>query len=340
MIAKALLRENQQQEEIHKLLLLGAGQSGKSTLFKQMISIYGDGFPDEERAGYVAIIYGNIIGSMQILIEQTDAFASEDKGASISAKLQRDREEVENARHDDVVDEKLAAVIARLWADPAILATYARRSEFQLNESAAYYFDKIEDIGDSEYLPSEADLLRSRSRTTGVVQNNFTIDGNHFQMFDVGGQRSERKKWIHCFEEVSCVLFVVALSAYDQKLFEDNHTNRMVESLALFDQITNSRWFAKTSIVLFMNKRDLFAEKINKVPITVCPVFKDYEGPARNYDSTTDYIIETFLQANSTDKTIYPHLTCATDRGNVNAVFDSVKDTVMKRSLEAAGLTP
>ena len=40
-------------------------------------------------------------------------------------------------------------------------------------------------------------------------------------MFDVGGQRSERKKWVHCFEGVHCLLFVAALSGYDQCLVED-----------------------------------------------------------------------------------------------------------------------
>jgi guanine nucleotide-binding protein subunit alpha len=40
-------------------------------------------------------------------------------------------------------------------------------------------------------------------------------------MFDVGGQRSERKKWIHCFENVNCLLFLVAISGYDQCLVED-----------------------------------------------------------------------------------------------------------------------
>ena len=40
-------------------------------------------------------------------------------------------------------------------------------------------------------------------------------------MFDVGGQRSERKKWVHCFEGVHCLMFVAALSGYDQCLVED-----------------------------------------------------------------------------------------------------------------------
>jgi guanine nucleotide-binding protein G(i) subunit alpha len=67
-------------------------------------------------------------------------------------------------------------------------------------------------------------------------------------MFDVGGQRSERKKWIHCFENVTAIVFLVAISEYDQSI------NRMQEALVLFDSICNSRWFVRTSIILFLNK--------------------------------------------------------------------------------------
>ena len=55
-----------------------------------------------------------------------------------------------------------------------------------------------------------------------------TFPGTVFEMYDVGGQRNERKKWIHCFEGVTAVIFVAAISEYDQKLFEDASTNRMV----------------------------------------------------------------------------------------------------------------
>ena len=85
-----------------------------------------------------------------------------------------------------------------------------------------------------------------------------------------GGQRSERKKWMHCFEGVTAILFLVAMSEYDLKLVEDQTTNRMHESMRLFESICNSQWFVNTSIILFLNKRDLFEEKIAKSPISVC----------------------------------------------------------------------
>jgi guanine nucleotide-binding protein G(i) subunit alpha len=74
----------------------------------------------------------------------------------------------------------------------------------------------VKQISAEGYIPTEQDVLRSRVRTTGIVENEFEIDHNKFKMFDVGGQRNERKKWIHCFESVTAVLFVAAISEYDQ----------------------------------------------------------------------------------------------------------------------------
>lgn len=91
-----------------------------------------------------------------------------------------------------------------------------------------------------------------------------------------GGQRSERKKWMHCFQDVTAVIFCVALSEYDLKLQEDDTTNRMMESIKLFKDICNSKWFTQTSMILFLNKKDLFAEKIKQVDLRV--VFPEYTG--------------------------------------------------------------
>ncbi|KAK6041714.1 g-protein alpha subunit [Cooperia oncophora] len=95
-------------------------------------------------------------------------------------------------------------------------------------------------------------------------------------VFDVGGQRSERRKWIHCFDNVESIIFITAISEYDQVLFEDETTNRMIESMQLFNSICNSTWFLSTAMILFLNKKDLFMEKIKRVNITTA--FPDYEG--------------------------------------------------------------
>jgi guanine nucleotide-binding protein G(o) subunit alpha len=317
------------EQQINKLLLLGAGESGKSTLFKQMITIYGKGYPESERKTFVPIIYNNIIASMKTLCQQSETYGPCQKALDAKAYI-------EELKGDEPIDGALAAKIMQLWRDPGIQKTYAQRNQYQLTDSAAYFFDRVEQVGAPNYLPSEQDVLRSRVRTTGIVENHFVIDGNSFKMFDVGGQRNERKKWIHCFENVTAVLFVAAISEYDQVLYEDENTNRMVEALNLFEEICNSRWFRETSIILMLNKRDVFMDKVTKVSLRTC--FPDYTG-ADTYEEGVAFLTEQFTSRNrNPDKQIYAHVTCATDTDNVAAVFNAVKDIIIRKTLTEAGL--
>lgn len=62
------------------------------------------------------------------------------------------------------------------------------------------YFDNIQRLAEPNYVPTEQDVLRSRSKTTGIIETEFDIEKSHFRLVDVGGQRSERKKWMHWYE--------------------------------------------------------------------------------------------------------------------------------------------
>jgi len=318
-------------QAINKLLLLGAGESGKSTLFKQMITIYGKGYSEEDRRSYTSIVFNNTLQAIKTLSERSDQYGKVENGPAVEAKKL-----VDATREDAFIDPPLAKAIGTLWLDKGIQATYEQKSSYQITDSCKYFMERINVIGAPDYIPSEQDLLRTRVRTTGIVENAFEIDGNQFRMFDVGGQRNERKKWIHCFENVTAVLFVAAVSAYDQVLYEDEKTNRMVEALNLFEEICNSRWFKETAIILFLNKRDIFLEKVTKISIRVC--FPEYRGDD-NYDSGIDYIMEMFESKNKNpDKQIYTHVTCATDSDNISKVFNAVKDIIIRKSLNEAGL--
>jgi GTPase SAR1 family protein len=323
--------DHNMDQQVNKLLLLGAGESGKSTLFKQMITIYGKGYPEGERKTFTSIIYSNIIASMKTLCQQSEYYGI------VSTENQLSKQIVENElKGDEEIDPKLGEHLLALWNDTGIQETYEQRSHYQLTDSTKYFLDRLEEIMQDDYIPSEQDVLRSRVRTTGIVENEFEIDGNQFKMFDVGGQRNERKKWIHCFENVTAVLFVAAISEYDQVLYEDENTNRIVEALNLFEEICNSRWFRETSIILFLNKRDLFAEKCKKVSLSIC--FPDYAGDD-SYEAGVEFLQEQFESKNrNSDKQIYTHVTCATDTDNISAVFNAVKDIIIRKSLNEAGL--
>lgn len=90
------------------------------------------------------------------------------------------------------------------------------------------------------YVPTDQDVLRSRVKTTGITETTFVIGELTYRMFDVGGQRSERKKWIHCFENVTTIIFLVAISEYDQVLIEDATVVSLLPFLYLRLGLNNS----------------------------------------------------------------------------------------------------
>ena len=97
-----------------------------------------------------------------------------------------------------VVSQEILLNIESLWHDPVIPSVMDRSSEFYLMDSATYFFSHIRRIGAADYVPDEDDVLRARSKTTGISETRFNMGQLSIHMFDVGGQRSERKKWIHC----------------------------------------------------------------------------------------------------------------------------------------------
>jgi len=332
VVEKQVRLDRQQDSDVNKLLLLGAGESGKSTLFKQMISIYGTGYPEAERATFRSVICNNVMVSAQALIAAAPHFGGP---VRCTTALQFFKPQMPA---DLLITRTNDQHFKDLWKDPGIQRAYENRAQFQLIDSTKYFFDKLDEIAVDTYIPSQQDVLRSRVRTLGIVESSFNIDGNTFRMFDVGGQRNERKKWIHCFEHVTAVLFVGVLSEYDLVLFEDPTMSRMVETITLFEDICNSQWFTKTSMILFLNKRDIFEDKITKVPLNVCPLFMDYKGP-NTYAAGCEAIDELFKSKNrNAEKVIYTHVTCATDTSNITAVFHAVKDIIIRMSLGEAGL--
>ncbi|KAH8063373.1 hypothetical protein JL722_2541 [Aureococcus anophagefferens] len=306
-IAKKVEEQKDKDENKIKLLLLGAGESGKSTIFKQMKILYGEPTMNQDDLNLVrSIIYNNTITTMQTILEYCETF--ELKGQ----------------------------------------ATWDRRSDYQIVESLKYYFKNILRISEPGYmnkdeytkeeqLQYQQDALLARVRTSGIVTEAYNIDGKMFEMYDVGGQRNERRKWIHCFENVTAVIFVAAISEYNQKLFEDATTNRMLEALEIFEEINQNKFFVKASMILFLNKRDLFEDKIKKYDIKDSPGFSDYTGGC-DYDAGCAYFVGKFMRRKGDpDKVVYHHITCATDTSNVAIVFNSCKQIILQKNMENAG---
>ena len=95
-----------------------------------------------------------------------------------------------------------------------------RSREFQLNDSAVHYFNAIDRMSLHSYFPTDQDILCS-VKTTGITETMFKVGELTYKFFDVSGQRGERKKWLHCFENITSLVFLVNLNDYDQMLYED-----------------------------------------------------------------------------------------------------------------------
>jgi len=71
------------------------------------------------------------------------------------------------------------------------------------------YFDHAGRFASPDFTPNQEDMLRARIKTTGIRELRFTIKDVEFTIVDVGGQRSERRKWIHCFDNVTSIIYLV-----------------------------------------------------------------------------------------------------------------------------------
>jgi len=333
LIDNTLKKDHSLNTAISKILLLGPGESGKSTLFKQMTSIYGKGYTDEDRKGYREAVYVNVMTSVKSMSDYYDS------GTDMKELKQTIGEAADSARQillkagDFTLD--LVPQLQTFWADPAIQEVHALGARYHLNESSAYFFEQLDTIGKPDYVPTFQDIVRCRIRTTGIVELEFLVEKHIFKLFDMGGQRNERKKWIHCFENVTAVIFVAALSSYDQFLIEDEKVNRITEAINLFDDICNGKWFRKTAMILFLNKKDLFQDKIKKLPIITA--FPEYTGK-NEYTDTSEFIQKKFEERNRQKKQLYTHLTCATATDNIRMVFNAIKDIIIRAGLKDIGL--
>jgi hypothetical protein len=125
------------------------------------------------------------------------------------------------------------------------------------------------------------------------------------------------------------------LSEYDLKLIEDDETWRMMESLMLFEEICDMKWFRQTAIIIFFNKEDQFSEKIKIVdPKDTC--FPEYSG-GKNYNAALKYIQEEFTKRNKIKtRSVYPRVTCATDKNLMKKIFDTVKTHILDVNMKVS----
>ncbi|CAI2183452.1 10268_t:CDS:2 [Funneliformis geosporum] len=320
-------KEKLEKQKVAKLLLLGSSESGKTTVLKQLKIIHGKGLEDE-RNQYRRIVFLNVLTAMKAL---TGAIANLgyaldpgnlvhlqkfNKLNSVKDSLNRNSISVQAAIQDARLDDDAfqlftehAEGIIELWKDPAIRNAYKHASEIGLQDSAKYFLKNVARFSQKDYLPTDEDILQARVRTVGVSEHKFEIDGITYKIFDVGGHRSQRHFWAPYFDDVNAIIFMAAISAFDQPLEEDPNVNRMI---------------------------DILKHKLTLVDVK--DYFPDFKGENK-FSSVTRFFQKKFGNCNQTkDKRIYVHFTHATDTKQMRVIVAIVNDIVQRVNLKDAGL--
>eukprot|EP01126_Amoeba_proteus_P035150 TRINITY_DN3534_c0_g1_i11.p1 TRINITY_DN3534_c0_g1~~TRINITY_DN3534_c0_g1_i11.p1 ORF type:complete len:224 (+),score=33.48 TRINITY_DN3534_c0_g1_i11:598-1269(+) len=210
-------------------------------------------------------------------------------------------------------------------------------------EGLNYMVEHLRYYVDSSYIPTMEDILRMRIKTIGISETNFTIERNKFVLIDVGGQRSERRKWLHLFSDISAVLYLIALDEYDMVLEENPTQNRHLEALSLWAGITAYPTFRNTPFILFLNKMDLFENKIENIPLARC--FGDYHSwmstqpqleRCTHMEQSCKFMEARFRNTFSGNM-IWVHVTNALDTSSCQKVFRAIQEVVIERSLKMSG---
>jgi len=316
-----------------KILLLGTGDSGKSTFARQLANLNNQ-MSQAHILSFVPDLRMNALGGAQQLLD-----AAVQWDVPLSPELKALREKINDATELTPV---LAVSINGLLKDAQILELLnSRGDQMQLQggtEGVKYYFQHAVRFAEPQFVPTFDDVLKSRRKTSGVVETIFEHEGISFTLVDVGGQRSERKKWLHCFSTVTAVIYLTAINEYDMLLEEDANTNRLVESLKLWKALTSSEFFIKTPFILFLNKSDLFKQKLEKVSLS--EVFQEWDDYAKtpgvsNLDPFEQgwRFLAKLYEKHFAGTSFYAHVTCAIDQKSCYKVWDSVRGEMVRRAL-------
>jgi len=223
--------------ENHRLLLLGTGDSGKSTFLRHIKHIHGGGLEDEGEK-FKEVIKRNCFDSIRHFLR----FARE-KDVQLPDKL--------NGLVDDIISAEsltpgVAKIISKFGNSNEIeVLTQEYDNKLQIPSSSIYFWKEARRIAPSDFTPTKDDIILSKLKTVGIYDIKFVVENILFTMVDVGGQRSERRKWYHCFDSVSAIIYFTAVDEYDGKVLEeDNVTDRFIESLNLFGKLSD--FFKKT----------------------------------------------------------------------------------------------
>ncbi|KAH6570658.1 hypothetical protein BASA62_004236 [Batrachochytrium salamandrivorans] len=341
-----LHQEREMMKKYHdpKILLLGSGDSGKSTFVKQLRILHGGGYMEDERKSFRPVILENIRDAVVSLIyaakENEVAIESENTKAAIAAIFDHYRIG-KDALSIFKLNSRLANSIFTVWDDANMQRVYSERGHLEnvvmIPDNTQYFLPLVAKFADMSYIPSNDDILHTRSMTTSISETNFEIESIKYRFFDVGGQQKYRKQWTPYFDTVDSILFIASVASYDQVLLEDTSTSRMVDAIELFGEIAHNVLLRHIPLTLFLNKKDLFESKI--AYSDVVRHFPEFKGTPGNVKHAARFFQKQFESAcMDQNKQVYIHFTCCTDTETMDIIVVTVIQAMLKKEFQDIGM--
>lgn len=280
-------------------MILGAGESGKSTLWRQLKILFCDGFNNSERKAFVKTIRQTIVSDIQFLID-----FMEQNSQNLSVENQSFLSIISDVKVTEVdFDSELANAILNVWKDPIMKIVAKNANSIGLGENSSFFFDKVIEISGDDYSPSNEDILKARIRTVGISNLFFKIQDIKTILVDVGGQLNERRNWVKTYQNVSYLMFVVSLSDFDQKMFENGTSMRTEDAIELFCGLINSSYFVNKPVYLILNKIDIFEVKLKENPNAFLESYPGFKGDISQVDQAVEHVKNAFLSKVTAERT-------------------------------------
>ena len=328
-IDRYLIREQARSSENIKILLLGGSDAGKSTLLKMMRLVWAEGFKAEERSQFRSVIQSNILVGFKVMLGHFH-----ESGLEFHNPQSRRYEDIINQIETPIetLQQSLDCVRAweSLWREDGIQKSYRAGNEYALYDNFVRFSGDLVRLLSPDLVPTDADILHARLRTTGITDTLLQADTKMLQIFDHGGARSERKKWLHSFADNKCLIFVAPLTGYDQCLIEDVLSNQLKEALLLFESLLTITSFKRSAIFLILNKLDLLDEKIDSHSIR--DYWPEYEGSPNDSNSILTFIKNKFLKlADAAGRSVKVYPCNLTDIDSARIILDDLKNQPWER---------
>ena len=310
---------NDSESPAFGILLCGTGETGKTTFTRQLRMSHLSGITDNEKKGFVQVIRGNYVETMQELLKWLDHYAKSvneenEQYASIINDL--------NVDDCDFNDEQVEA-LQELWEDENIQEAFQHREETKAPDHMDYFFNRLDKVASDNYVPTDEDIIKARIRTIGINAITFCIDSAIIRIYDVGGQMNERQKWDQCEKEIEGIIYCVSLPEFNRLMFEEP-TNRMEDSISTFQNMINNKTkFDRFPIFLLFNKYDTFTEKVKNTN-AFSEHYPSYNGDPHDPEKCAQFIIDKFLNLVDPSRDVKVYKISALNQDDVNNVTSQI----------------